>query len=255
MAVDAVLAYATAVTDEVMTASGGSLQAAYLHGSAVLGGWQVTSDVDMLFVAADALAGSALARMAAVLAARSEQAGGCPGRGLECSVVTASAAAAPCAPWPYLLHVAGEPGGCRVKDGADSPGDTDLLMHYAVCRAAGHALTGPAPPDVIGQVPRQAILSYLAGELLWGLGHAPEAYAVLNACRAMVFLTDDAIVSKISGGEAALDRGFGSAELIMRALSQQRGQAARQQPGDDAAEFVRATAGALRDACGLNYRP
>lgn len=126
MAVDAVLAYATAVTGEVMTASGGSLHAAYLHGSAVLGGWQVTSDVDMLLVAGDALAG---------------------------------------------------------------------------------------------------------------------------------FLTDDAIVSKIAGGEAALDRGFGSAELIMRALSQQRGQAARQQPGDDAAEFVRATASALRDVCGINYRP
>ncbi len=255
MAVDAVLAYATAVTDEVMTASGGSLQAAYLHGSAVLGGWQVASDVDMLFVAADALSGSALARISAVLAARSGQAGGCPGRGLECSVVTASAAAGPHAPWPYLLHVAGEPGGCRVHYGADSPGDTDLLMHYAVCRAAGHALAGPAPPDVIGQVPRQTILSYLADELIWGLRHAPEAYAVLNACRGMVFLTDDAIVSKIAGAEAALDRGFGSAELITRALSQQRGQAARQQPRDDAAEFVRATAGALRDACGLNYRP
>lgn len=255
MTMDAVLAYARALTEEVMTASGGSLHAAYLHGSAALGGWQVASDVDVLFVAADALAGSALARMAAVLAARSDQAGGCPGRGLECSVVTATAAAAPRAPWPYLLHVVGEPGGCRIRDGADSPGDTDLLMHYAVCRAAGRALIGPAPRDVIGPVPRQVILSYLADELCWGLRHAPEPYAVLNACRAMVFLTDDAIVSKIAGGEAALDRGFGPAGLITRALSQQRGHAARSQPDDEAAEFVRRTARALRDAGGLNYRP
>jgi hypothetical protein len=255
MAVDAVVAYATAVAEEVMTASAGSLQGAYLHGSAVLGGWQAASDVDMLFVAADTVSGSTLAMMAAVLTARCDQAGGCPGRGLECSVVTATAAAVPRAPWPYLLHVAAEPGGCRIHDGADSPGDPDLLMHYAVCRAAGRALTGPPPRDVIGNVPRQAILSYLADELDWGLEHAPEAYAVLNACRALVFLTDDAIVSKIAGGEAALDRGFGPADLIMRALRQQRGDAARQQPEDDAAEFVRATAGALRDACRLNYRP
>jgi hypothetical protein len=254
MAGDAVLAYATAVTDEVMTASGGSLQAAYLHGSAALGGWQPTSDVDMLFVAADTLAAGTLARMAAVLAARSGQAGGCPGRGLECSVVTATAAATPSAPWPYLLHVVGEYGGGRIHDGANSPGDADLLMHYAVCRAAGRAVYGPPPCDVIGPVPRQRILAYLADELDWGLQHGPEAYAVLNACRAMVYLTDDAIVSKIAGAEAALDRGFGPHELVLRALSQQRGQITGQRPGDDAAEFVRETAAALREASRLNYR-
>lgn len=152
---DCVLAYAAAVTEELLTASGGLLQAAYLHGSAVLGGWQPASDVDMLFVAADSVAASTLARMAAVLAARSDRADGCPGR----------------------------------------------------------------------------------------------------ACRAMVYLTDDAIVSKIAGGEAALDLGFGPAEVITRALSQQLGRAARMQPDDEAAEFVLATAAALRDACGLNYRP
>jgi predicted nucleotidyltransferase len=46
-----VLAYATAVADELLTASDGLLLAAYLHGSAVLGGWQPASDVDMMFPA------------------------------------------------------------------------------------------------------------------------------------------------------------------------------------------------------------
>ena len=119
----------------------------------------------------------------------------------------------------------------------------------------GLAVSGPPPRDVIGPVPRKTVLAYLAGELDWGLQHASEAYTVLNACRAMVYLTDDAIVSKIAGGEAALDRGFGPAEVITRALSQQLGHAAILQPEDEAAEFVRATAAALRDACGLNYRP
>ena len=41
-----------------------------------------------------------------------------------------------------------------------------------------------------GVVPRRVILDYLAGELHWGAGHAPEAYAVLNACRALIYLTD-----------------------------------------------------------------
>jgi Domain of unknown function (DUF4111) len=250
MAADAVLAYAAAVAQEVTTASGGSLQAAYLHGSAVLGGWQPASDVDMLFVVTGSTSAGALASIARVLAARSDRAGGCPGRGLECSVVSATDAAAPRAPWPYLLHVAGEPAGCRIQDGADSPGDADLIMHYAVCRAAGRAVCGPPPRDVIGPVPRQAILSYLADELNWGLQHASEAYAVLNACRARVYMMDGEIVSKIAGGEAALDRGLGPAELIVRALSQQRGQAAGQQPGHDAVEFVQQTAAALLQAAG-----
>ena len=251
---DRVLAYATAVTTELMTATGGLVQAAYLHGSAALGGWQPACDVDMLVVVADRLPASALARTATALAARSDRAGGCPGRGLECSVVTDSAAAAPRAPWPFLLHVAGAPTGCHIHDGGDSAGDTDLLMHYAVCRAAGRTVTGPPPHDVIGPVPRQAILGYLADELDWGLQHADEAYAVLNACRAMVYLTDDVIVSKIAGGEAALERGLGRAELIRRALSQQRGRTAGRQPEDDTADFVRVTAAALRDAGRLCYR-
>jgi Domain of unknown function (DUF4111)/Nucleotidyltransferase domain len=250
-----VLAYATAITGDLMTASGGLVQAAYLHGSAVLGGWLPASDVDILVVAADCIEAGALARIAVVLAARSDVAGGCPGSGLECSVVTATTAAGPHAPWPYLLHVAGEPGGCRIHDGADSPGDTDLLMHYAVCRAAGWMLCGRPPREVIGPVPRQAILDYLGGELRWGLGHASEAYAVLNACRAMVYLADDAIVSKIAGGEAALRRGFGPAGLITRALSQQRGTTGGQQPEDDAVGFVLATAAALSDAARLPACP
>jgi len=96
-------------------------------------------------------------------------------------------------------------------------------MHYAVCRAAGWPVCGPPPQDLIGAVPRRAIPGYLAGELGWGIGHAPEAYAGLNACRALVYLADHTIVSKIAGGHAVLSRGAGPAKVIERALAQQRG--------------------------------
>ena len=48
-----VLAYAAALTQELQRASDGLVQAAYLHGSAALGGWLPSSDVDILFIAAD----------------------------------------------------------------------------------------------------------------------------------------------------------------------------------------------------------
>ena len=244
-----VAAYARALAGQLMVVPpDGVLQAAYLHGSAALGGWVPgRSDVDLLLVAADGVSSAAVKRMGEVLG---EGAGRCPGRELECSVVTVAQARQPRPPWPFVLHVTaglGKPGRV-VRPGRRSPGDPDLLMHYAVCRAAGWAVCGPAPQDLIGVVSRRAILGYLAGELGWGIGHAPEAYAVLNACRALVYLTDHKIVSKIAGGTAVLSRGTGPAEVIERALAQQRGSEPDQPPASDAVSFVHATAATLRSA-------
>jgi Domain of unknown function (DUF4111) len=245
-----VLAYARLLADRVNESLGGRLRAAYLHGSAVLGGWRPErSDVDMLFVTENDVRGPEVTAAAAVLAATEP---GGPGRGLECSVVTAGQAARPRAPWPFLLHVAHDPGQdqARVVDGGSRPGDRDLLMHYAVCRAAGWPVRGPAPAELIGSVPRPVILGYLADELSWGIEHAGEAYAVLNACRAQVYLADGRIVSKVAGGRIALACGRGPAEVIGRALDQQQGHAPQRRPGPDAADFVLAAAGALRGAAG-----
>lgn len=242
-----VLTWAERAAGAAQTASGGQLTAVYLHGSAVLGGWSPRSDVDLLLVAVDGIADKTVDSVACALA---DAGRGCPGRGLESSVVTAAAAAEPAAPWPYLVHVvtgADEPGGCRIELGTRSSGDRDLLMHYAVSRAAGLAVHGPPPREVIGEVGRQAILGYLADELDWGLEHAPEPYAVLNACRALIYLADGEIVSKIAGGLAALCRGMGPAAVIRRALAQQCGLARVQQPETDAVGFVLAAAAELRD--------
>jgi streptomycin 3"-adenylyltransferase len=243
-----VIAYARTLTSQLMVVLDGVLQAAYLHGSAALGGWVPgRSDVDMLFVAADGISTTAVKRMGEVLF---QGAGGCPGRELECSVVTVAQARQPAPPWPFVLHVTAGPGkpGRTVRPGSRPLGDADLLMHYAVCRAAGWPVCGPPPEDLIGVVPRRAIVDYLAGELGWGIEHAPEAYAVLNACRALIYLTDHLIVSKITGGKAVLSRGTGPAEVIERALAQQRGSEPDQLPALDAVSFVLATAAMLRSA-------
>ena len=103
-------------------------------------------------------------------------------------------------------------------------------------------------------VRRRMILDYLAGELQWGAEHAPEAYAVLNACRALIYLTDDEIVSKIAGGETVLRGGTGPAEVIRRALAQQRGTEPDQLPASEAVAFIMATAATLRLAADEPYR-
>jgi hypothetical protein len=237
--------YAARLAAAVAAAIGRQLTAAYLHGSAALGGWEASrSDVDVLFVVADDVTEASIAAIADVLAQTAE----CPGRGLEYSVVTASQAARPAPPWPFVLHAGFGHGGPGLVSGSSMAGDADLLMHYAVIRVAGIVLAGPPPEAVIGPVSRPLILAYLADELAWGLANAPECYAVLNACRALVFLEDDKIVSKVAGGLAALQRGSAPAALIMRALDQQQGRVPERPPGPDAAVFASQVAAALKDA-------
>lgn len=225
---------------------GDDLMGVYLHGSAVLGGWTANrSDVDVLFVLADGLGPDQVAAAGEVLLAA---AGSAPGRGLECSAVAAGAAAVPAPPWPFLLHVGLRDGRPAVDPGQDHAGDPDLLMHYAVARAAGAAVTGPPPEALIGEVSRPLILEYLAAELNWGLAHGPESYAVLNACRALVYLRSGQIVSKVAGGRTALRQAWGTGELIRSALNQQTGRDPERPPSRAAVAFVSEVATKLNTA-------
>jgi Domain of unknown function (DUF4111)/Nucleotidyltransferase domain len=242
-----VATYGRRLAEALAACSGQRLVGAYVHGSAVLGGWLASrSDVDLLVVLEDAVPAKALAEVEKVLVGN---ASACPGTGLECSVVAEAQARRPAPPWPFLLHVQSSPGEqVKVVRGADLAGDTDLLMHYAACREAGVAVSGLDPLHLFGVVPRATILTYLADELAWGLAHGSEAYAVLNACRALVYRDSSHLVSKVSGGRTALDSGLGPTGVIARALDQQQGRTPPAAVAPDASAFVRAAAEALRSA-------
>jgi Domain of unknown function (DUF4111) len=249
LAATAPLDFAARLAASLADLLGDGLKGAYLHGSAVLGGWTASrSDVDVLFVVADGLGDDQIQGAGTTLLAAAAQA---PGRrGLECSLVTASAAAAPGPPWPFVLHVGQREGESELIAGLGHPGDPDLLMHYAVIRAAGAVVAGPQPTALIGPVPRPQILDYLAGELGWGLAYGPESYGVLNACRALVYLRSGEIVSKVAGGRAALRRRWGPRELIRRALDQQVGRDPERPPSLEAVAFVSKVTAKLAAAAG-----
>ena len=206
---------------------------AYLHGSASLGGFVPgRSDVDLLVVVdhePDDVEG-----LADLLIEHSSP---CPGRGVELSVVTREAAGAVTEPCPFIVHVATDSSASRVVRGATTDGDPDLLMHYAVCRAAGWAVVGPPPSEVFGLPIRDVLLAYLADELASALTGC-EAYAVLNACRAWQYVETGALVSKVSGGSWAKEHG-GPMLVIGRALSAQMGLLPDRAVGVDAERFVR----------------
>jgi hypothetical protein len=71
---------------------------------------------------------------------------------------------------------------------------------------------------------------------------------VLNACRALVYLHDEQIVSKIAGGTAALERGLGPSDVIRRALHDHQGKAPTRAVGEDSQRFVHTAVELLRSA-------
>ena len=230
----------------------GLLVGAYLHGSAALGGWTPSrSDVDVLLIADEPCAGDAALIGQSLLS----HAGHCPGRGLEVSVVSVAQARRPLAPWPFVLHMNTAADPSIVVSGDGVPGDPDLLMHYVTCRSAGWRLRGAEPKVLIGTVDDSVVLAYLADELGWGLLHATEAYAVLNACRALVFLQDRLIVSKVEGGRKATEDRLGPAGLVARSLRSQAGAGSERRPGESARVFVNAARDALRSAASQRRSP
>jgi streptomycin 3"-adenylyltransferase len=222
----AVDAFLTAVVRVLAARLGEGLVGAYLHGSAVLGGWHPDrSDVDVLAVCAAPVDPHTLDGLAASLSVSSLP---CPvERGLEFGLVTAATAAEPCAEPRFELDLTTSPAaGDRPTLGHDRPGHADYLMHFAVCRAHGRALAGPPPDAVFGEVPAALLDAAFADELRWGAANASAAYRVLNACRAWRFAASRELVSKVDGGEWALGRGEGD-EVIRAALADQGGGPAR----------------------------
>ncbi len=186
------------------------LRGVYVHGSAALGGFATGSDLDMLVVSSSPAGTSRLAAELLTFAGK--------GPPLELSVVSIEAAETPARPWPFLLHVDSAHQRLVHDDGV---GDPDLLAHYAVTRTHGIAIRGPAPVDLIGPVRREDLLDYLAGELRWGLDHADQRYAVLNACRASAFAATGALLSKVDGAHWWA-RSRGPSDVVDRCLAAQR---------------------------------
>jgi Domain of unknown function (DUF4111) len=231
--------YALSVASAMAAVAGSQLVGAYLHGSAVLGGFDARrSDVDVLVVCAGPMTA---AQQSAVAAALSEERLPGPAGGLELSVITRQAAAHPTAEPAFELHLTTAPQDAKVVDGHGRGGDPDLVLHLAVCRAAGRLLgPGRPPAEVFGPVADDLISAQLAAELRWGADHAPAEYAVLNACRAWRFAVDRAIVSKIDGGQWALGRVPGAdRELISDALDRQRCRPAAEPDPGAVQRFVR----------------
>lgn len=169
----------------------------YLHGSATMGAFQyLRSDFDMLAVVEEPLTKDEQ-RLVAELLMDPEMP--CPGSGLELSIVTDASLDIESHSPPFELHLSTVPEARTFVDGHGHPGDPDLLLHYAVARARGKAISGPSPEEMFPLIPRSWVLEAMADELGWALANATPGYAVLNAVRALRYAYTGELVSKPEG--------------------------------------------------------
>jgi Domain of unknown function (DUF4111) len=198
----------------------------YLHGSAVLGGFQPDrSDLDVLAVCDRPLSAEQRAGLCHHL---DPAALAVPAAMLELSVVTAEACRHPVAAPPYELHVNTRDRRCVDGTGRNDP---DLLLHFAVARQVGRLLgPGRTPRHCFAPVPRRLVLGGMALELRDAAGDeraAPE-YLVLNACRNLAYLRTGRMRSKVAGGRWVLTHDPSlDPDVVTAALARQDGTAPR----------------------------
>jgi len=183
----------------------------YLHGSLAMGGfYRPKSDLDLLVVTDSPLTDddrSALATDIVGLFDRRPIVGG-----VELSVMRREVAEAFRHPAPYEFHF-GEEWADTLRRGEPGPHgtDPDLAAHCTVVRSRGLALSGPAPTEIFGEVPRSAYLDAVLDDLRWildgGIVESPF-YGVLNICRSALVLLDNPgpPPSKDEGAQWALEQ-------------------------------------------------
>ena len=198
--------YAEAVDRELNEILAPDLVGVYLHGSVALGDFVPSrSDVDIVAVCAQLLSHDTKRLIAEHLATTALP---CPAVGLELHVVRCDTLLPLTDSPPFELHIATGTGTepDRVVDGIARFGDPDLVMHYAVLRDRGNALTGPSPANLFPAVPRGMVLQALATELRWARESGSGSYQVLNACRAWRFVEEGVLCSKLDGARWASQR-------------------------------------------------
>jgi streptomycin 3"-adenylyltransferase len=206
----------------------------YVHGSVALGGFRPErSDVDVLAVVEAPVPPDRQAALGMEVLAAAYP---CPGTGLELSIITA-ATAADLGDCRFEVHVATPD---RVVVGAGHGGDPDLILYAEVCRRSGLTIVGRPAASVFGAVPHARLVGAIRDELDWAVAATPFEYAVLNACRALLFAADGTLRSKVDGGEWYLAERADDA-LVVAALARQRGVArpdVAEPPHDDVVAFV-----------------
>jgi Domain of unknown function (DUF4111)/Nucleotidyltransferase domain len=214
-----VAAYHSEIVSRLSSILADGLVGVYGTGSYALGDFHPgRSDLDVIVVARDA---PSLGMKQAVVEALRWETLACPARGLELVIYTESVVRTPIAEAAFELNLNTGPAmGLRVDL---APGAVErhwFPIDRDIAASSGIALHGPPALSVFAPIPRRLLLPVVRESLEWNLrrGGSTEDDAVLNACRALRYLRDDAWASKGAAGEWALGK-VADGELVSAALA------------------------------------
>ncbi|GBD85783.1 streptomycin 3''-adenylyltransferase [bacterium BMS3Abin02] len=173
---------------------GDELVGVYLHGSLAMGGYyRPKSDLDLLIVCSTPLGPATREQTARALLTASDRR---PTIGdVEASVLQIAHTRRFSHPSPFEMHFS-ETHSEAIRTGrfdyTIQHTDPDLAAHCTVVRSRGCRLLGEDIGNVFGQIPHEAYLDSIRGDLLWILQDehllATPFYGVLNACRVFMVL-------------------------------------------------------------------
>ncbi len=186
-----------------------SLVAAWVVGSLATEDFEATrSDIDLLIICRDPLGLKPKQQLTREL---SHEVLPCPAHGLDL-VVYRQGVVDPITRTPeYEFSISsGVDWEDEASFGGPYPGG---LIDLALARQFGTVLLGPSPAECVDPIPEQWVLEELLASLRWHAGkvhdsfHDPTgSHAVLNACRALAYLSGCGFLSKSAGAAWLSDR-------------------------------------------------
>jgi streptomycin 3"-adenylyltransferase len=99
--------------------------------------------------------------------------------------------------------------------------DPSLFVNLAITRAHGLSVLGPRAERLIAPVPRAVVCRGMSHELAADDEHL--GYALLNACRALMYVREGVLVSKFVGAEWAVEQGEVDPHTVEVAVEGARG--------------------------------
>lgn len=193
----------------------------YIHGSLSLNDFQnVHSDLDLLVISSIEIVSSIRKRL---IASINQYAFPCPVAGIDLTIIHQKTASNPSLDPKIELAIYTEKK--QLHQIHSHFFDTDLLIDLSICRKFGKTIWGPPPQEIISPIPQKWILRSLRKSLEWREQNLLHPYhdpqgenAVLNACRAWRYKTDNIFCSKTEAGQWAYQREDQFQDLIRQAL-------------------------------------
>ncbi|WP_034850100.1 aminoglycoside adenylyltransferase domain-containing protein [Clostridium hydrogeniformans] len=178
----------------------------YLHGSLAMGCFNYyTSDIDILVVVNKDMELEIKRKLINVILELSKDG---PEKGFEVSVILYKHSKNFIYPTPFLLHYSKEYNYRYLSDSEFICGnsvDKDLAAHMVITRKRGICLVGKPIEEVFQEVPKEYYIDSIIGDIEGARESIVEnpIYNILNLCRVLYYLKEEAICSKKEGGQWA----------------------------------------------------